>query len=127
VDHPAPSCERTLITTQARHEAGRSRHITRDGPLEIQIDQHQEEWSVELRGELDLANAATLESELRKLNSDGRVLLDLGRLEFIDCAGIALFVRDRARRRSESLRIRPGSGQAERLFQICGFEKRGRR
>ena len=28
-----------------------TRHITRDGPLEIRIDQHQEEWSVELRGE----------------------------------------------------------------------------
>ena len=112
------------MTTRARHEAGRSRHVTRDGPLEIQIDQHEEEWSVELRGELDLANAPTLESELRKLNSDGRILLDLGRLEFIDCAGIALFVRARARRGFESLRILPGSGQVERLFAICGFESR---
>ena len=43
VDHPAPGCEGTLDDQpQARH-----------GPLEIQIDQHQEEWSVELRGELD--------------------------------------------------------------------------
>jgi anti-anti-sigma factor len=110
--------------TQARHEAGRSRHVTRDGPLEIRIDQHQEEWSVELRGELDLANAPTLESELRKLNSDGRILVDLGRLEFIDCAGIALFARARARRRFRPLRILPCSGQVERLFQICGFESR---
>ena len=101
------------MTTRARHEAGRSRHVTRDGPLEIQIDQREEEWSVELRGELDLANAPTLESELRKLNSDGRILLDLGRL-----------VRARARRGFESLRILPGSGQVERLFAICGFESR---
>ena len=99
-----------------------TRHITRDGPLEIRIDQHQEEWSVELSGELDLANAPTLEAELRKLNSDGRILLDLGRLEFIDSAGLALLARARARQRSESLRISPRSGQVERLFQICGFE-----
>jgi anti-anti-sigma factor len=73
---------------------------------------------------LDLVNAGTLESELHKLNSHGRILLDLGRLEFIDCAGIALLVRARARRRFESLRIFPGSGEVERLFQICGFEGR---
>jgi anti-anti-sigma factor len=101
-----------------------TRHITRNGPLEIQIDQRQEEWSVELRGELDLANAPTLESELCKLNSDGRILLDLGRLEFIDSAGVALLLRTRAGRRSEALRISPGSGQVERILQICEFEKR---
>ena len=114
------------MTTRAPHEAGRSRHITRDGSLEIQIDQHQEEWSVELRGELDFTNAPTLESELRKLNSDGRILLDLGRLEFIDSAGLALFVRALAWRNSESLRMAPGSGPARRLFQICGVERRVR-
>ena len=114
MDHTAASREGTLVT----------RHVTRDGPLEIQIDQHQEEWSVELRGELDLGNAPTLEAELQKLNSDGRILLDLGRLEFIDSAGIALLVRACAWPSSKPLRISPGSGQLERALQICGLERR---
>jgi anti-sigma B factor antagonist len=49
---------------------------------------------IQLRGELDLANAGTFEAELEKALEDGtgHVIVDMTELTFIDSTGIALLV-----------------------------------
>jgi anti-anti-sigma factor len=49
---------------------------------------------LQLRGELDLANASTFETALTKAleDGDGHVIVDMTELAFIDSTGIALLV-----------------------------------
>lgn len=65
-----------------------------DGTLAIQVAQNGSTCTLILRGELDLANAATAEAELDEALRDGTpVVVDMRALEFIDSTGIALLVR----------------------------------
>ena len=65
-----------------------------DGTLAVRTSTEGDTRTVALRGELDLANAATAETALGEaLGDEGRqVLVDLSELEFIDSTGIALLV-----------------------------------
>jgi anti-anti-sigma factor len=64
------------------------------GLLKLQVEQYGETRVIQLSGELDLANVAALERELRAGLDDGasRLVVDMGGLEFIDSTGIALLV-----------------------------------
>jgi anti-sigma B factor antagonist len=65
-----------------------------DGMLAVRIVENGAERRVVLRGELDLANAATAEAQLDEAVANGApVVIDLRQLEFIDSTGIALLVR----------------------------------
>lgn len=65
-----------------------------DGTLSVHTSTEGDTCVVALRGELDLANAATAESALQEALASGQsqVLVDLSQLEFIDSTGIALLV-----------------------------------
>lgn len=65
-----------------------------DGTLAVQTAPNGASCTVSFRGELDLANAGTAESELEAAMADGTpVVIDMRGLEFIDSTGIAMLVR----------------------------------
>jgi anti-sigma B factor antagonist len=72
----------------------RSKPEIQDGTLGIRTDRRDSLCTIELSGELDLANTETLAGELSKAENDGagKIVLDMTRLEFIDSTGIALIV-----------------------------------
>jgi anti-sigma B factor antagonist len=65
-----------------------------DGTLVVRTEKEGETHVVSLAGELDLANAGTVESALERSLAEGssRVVVDMRELEFIDSTGIALLV-----------------------------------
>lgn len=83
---------------------------------------------VRLDGELDLHTAPHLAQVLRVAQAGGRaVVLDLRRLEFIDCVGLAVIsAADRRARLGQSrliLLVRAG-GTVDRLLDITGTSTR---
>lgn len=92
------------------------------------VRQTQDGGSTELalEGELDLANAHTLELTLHEaLHRGDEVVVDLGKLEFIDSTGISLLVMALRGPHAERLRFRPSeSADVCRLFSLTGLDQR---
>lgn len=83
---------------------------------------------VTLRGELDLAGESELRDRLRTAcdENDGRVVLDLGELSFIDSTGLSILVEYHARTRAAGGRLvllapRP---TVVRILNITGLDER---
>jgi anti-sigma B factor antagonist len=97
---------------------------------ELRIHQIRDERGLvlELRGELDLASAPLLEQQLTELEdeSSGRVLIDMRNLTFMDSTGLALLIRaeQAAQNNGHQLRLRRGSKQVQRLFELTGVVDR---
>ncbi|MGN6216689.1 MAG: anti-sigma factor antagonist [Solirubrobacterales bacterium] len=79
-----------------------------------------------LYGELDLANATTLEALLLEAFGSGReVVVDLGKLEFLDSTGISLLVTAMRRPDADRLSFLPSeSGEVTRLLALTGLDAR---
>jgi anti-sigma B factor antagonist len=96
--------------------------------LSLQTETVGDTRTLRLRGELDLASADVLETELGDALGDGgsRVVVDLRELIFIDSTGIAILVA--AIRRDEGdgkLRFVPSRAQAvTRVLRLTGVEER---
>lgn len=107
---------------QARAE--RARNL---GSLVLRSERDGDTHVIELRGELDIAGAPSLEEEfLRVEATDAAVIVcDLSGLEFIDSTGIRLLVMA-ADRSAEGGRfsIIPGPKQVHRVFEITDLVKR---
>ncbi len=77
---------------------------------------------VRLHGELDLASAPLLESEIEsaELGDTALVVLDLEDLEFIDSTGlrIILAAHTRSQERGQEFAVTRGSQQVQRLLSI---------
>ncbi len=75
---------------------------------------------VAVSGELDMRTAPWLAEELRRAQRWGvQVILDLERVEFMDCSGVRVLVR--ASESSEPrLRVTPGPEQVRRLLALTG-------
>jgi anti-sigma B factor antagonist len=103
-------------------EPGRIEH----GLLTIRSEQ-QDAHLVSLHGELDGANAKTLEDEFIRIEatSVSRIVLDLSELEFIDSTGLAVIVRadTRAKNDGHVLRLLRPQGQVGRAFEISGLDQ----
>jgi anti-sigma B factor antagonist len=90
----------------------------------LRIRRIDDEHGVVLRlgGELDLASAPELERQLAEIqrHSAGRILIDLTNLEFMDSTGLALMIRAQqaAQANGRQLRLRRGSAQVQRLFEL---------
>lgn len=98
-------------------QVGLAVHIATDGSA----------VTVTPEGELDLSNAGELRSALwglaTKRPGDRDIVLDLGRLEFIDTSGLHL-VLDLSRSCEMAgvrLTVRPGGFAIQRAFEISGL------
>jgi anti-anti-sigma factor len=97
-----------------------------DGTLRIRLSGEGSRQTLAVSGELDLANAGTLEAELRRAAEDGeQIVLDLRGLEFIDSTGIAVLVATHRRLNDGASRVRLVHSDApavRRVIQITGLE-----
>lgn len=75
-------------------ETSASERKLQNGTLALTVTEHDSACVLSLVGELDLANAETLASELERAESAGDrpVTIDMSELEFIDSTGIATLV-----------------------------------
>jgi anti-anti-sigma factor len=77
-----------------------------------------------LEGELDLAGARGLEESLAAAEKEGpaRLVVDLGRLAFIDSTGLRLLLQAdaRAKERGCEFLLRRGEPAVQRVFEVTG-------
>lgn len=87
-----------------------------------------DEVTLSICGEIDLVSAPALERVLRDAESSrpGRIVLDLGALEFIDSSGIHLLIhaRERADAYGHQLVLTHVPAQAHRVFDLVGVKAR---
>jgi anti-anti-sigma factor len=92
--------------------------------LRIEVRHEVDRVIVALDGELDMANAPTLESVVDGAELDGKamVVLDLQQLQFIDSTGlrIILSLRERTLATGREFAVTPGSQQVQRLLSLTG-------
>jgi anti-anti-sigma factor len=76
-------------------------------------------------GELDIATVDRVRSALADREPDEGVEIDLRNLRFLDTSGLQLVVETHRRAREEGyeLRIRRGSPNVQRVFEIAGLER----
>jgi len=106
---------------------GSSREI-RNGTLTVRIEAEGGACTLGLAGELDMANAATLEAELDRAAGGGAspITVDMRELEFIDSTGIATLVAAHRRlneRGGERVRlVRSRSNAVRRVMDLTGLD-----
>jgi anti-anti-sigma factor len=80
---------------------------------------------IEIRGELDLANADAVERAIRDAEDTeiGAIVVDLSEMSFVDSTGLSVLLRARSRDRelADRLRFRPSRhGGVSRLLALTG-------
>jgi anti-anti-sigma factor len=100
-----------------------------DGTLVLRSERDGDVHRLALAGELDLANAATAETELGAVLADDApvIVVDMRELEFIDSTGIALLVATLGRDDSEQPRVRfvpSDSAAVNRVLDLTGLSER---
>lgn len=109
-----------MTTTEGNREIS-------DGTLRISLRSDESAQTLAVAGELDLANAGTLEAELQRVAEAGAgpIVVDLRELEFIDSTGIAVLVAAHRRLNDESIPvqlIRSKAPAVRRVIQITGLD-----
>jgi anti-sigma B factor antagonist len=98
-----------------------------DGPLIVQQTSESEGIRLALEGEMDLANAETAESMLREaLASGGPVVVDLGKLAFLDSTGVAMLVTAMREGGSRLSFLPSEHASVRRLLNLTGLDERMR-
>lgn len=99
---------------------------SKDGLLTVLLSDEGAQVRVALDGELDLSNAPTVEAALTEaIDSGKKVLIDLGRLEFLDSTGVALIVRTLGRQDAERFSFLPSkSSGVRRLLSLTGLDEK---
>lgn len=102
----------------------------RDGMLTLRVSIDARAQTLALAGELDMANASTLASELETLEASAggeAITIDMRELEFIDSTGIAVLVAAHRRANTEGgsqIRfIRSRATGVQRVMDVTGLEK----
>jgi anti-anti-sigma factor len=96
-----------------------------DGLLAVQQTSEGRRLRIALEGEMDLANTETAATTLREaLLCDKDVVVDLGKLEFLDSTGVAMLVAA-MREGGERLSFLPSEHDAvRRLLNLTGLDER---
>lgn len=93
----------------------------------LEVTQGEADAVVRLTGELDMATAPALHSELAGLAARGvhTVIVDIAQLDFIDSSGLSVLIAGlkRFREGGGTLTIRSPSGRAKRVFEIAGLSQ----
>jgi anti-sigma B factor antagonist len=94
------------------------------GGLTISSSTENGAVSLALEGELDLAGAGKMEESLAAVERENpaRLIVDLGRLAFIDSTGLRLLLQAdaRAKQRGCEMVLRPGEPAVQRVFEVTG-------
>jgi anti-anti-sigma factor len=94
------------------------------GELALRVDYELDTATVSLYGEMDLATAEIVESELRSLEASAEevILVDLSGLEFIDSAGLGVLLRACTRlHEDQRLGLMRPRDQVFRMLEISGL------
>lgn len=99
----------------------------RDGMLTLRVSDDAGRV-IALSGELDMANASTLATELEKAEETGAesILIDMSELEFIDSTGIAVIVAAHRRLNADAARlqlIRSEASEVCRVMDVTGLHR----
>jgi anti-sigma B factor antagonist len=96
-------------------------------PFRCEVDPHRESVFVRPVGELDLATAPIVDTQLAELVEAGfrNIVIDLGKLRFLDSTGLRLLLSWDARAREEGveMRVLPGPPPVQRIFAVAGLTK----
>jgi anti-sigma B factor antagonist len=101
----------------------------KDGELTIRLTAEDSTVTLELSGAIDLANASTLDNELRsteKYMAPRLIRVNLAGLEFIDTTGLSKLITaaNRAFRGGWSFQLGGAQGQVARALEITGLSER---
>ncbi len=92
--------------------------------LQIEVRYEKDRAVVSLRGELDLASAPLLQSEIQssQIVSAAALVLDLQELTFIDSTGLRVLLgaHKSSTERGQEFAVTRGSPQVQRLLSITG-------
>jgi anti-sigma B factor antagonist len=96
------------------------------GSLALRSEREGDAHIIELIGELDLDGAPRVEEELRRVEATDvhSIVVDLGRLEFIDSTGIRLLVMAAERCQAGRFSLLRGPAQVHRVFEITDLADR---
>ena len=98
--------------------------MTADLPRPFGVD--RTDAGVALRGEIDLSRRPAMLAALDAAvaETDGRFVVDLTEVEFIDSSGLGvlLHTRDRLRRANREMIVRCGAGPVRRVLELAGLE-----
>jgi anti-anti-sigma factor len=98
------------------------------GPLTIRSSRQEDDHVVALSGELDLGGVEAVEDEMRRVErtATGRIIVDLGGLEFMDSTGLRTMLQIHARSCADGGQVYflRGGPVVQRLFEISGVEGR---
>jgi anti-anti-sigma factor len=86
------------------------------GTLDIQVLPEHGGCRIAVRGEIDLATVASLETQIDQ-HAGQPIMLDLSGVSFIDSMGLTLLIR-----RASELVVAAASAEVERLIRVCGLE-----
>ena len=91
-------------------------------PFACDVEPERDSVRVRLAGALDMATAPILAAQLRELRESGfrRLVIDLGRLDFIDSTGLRLLLAQDADARQDgfSIAVVPGKPAVQRVFEL---------
>jgi anti-sigma B factor antagonist len=97
-------------------------------PFRCEVSRERDAVRVRPIGELDVATAPILETQIAQLRDAGdrRIMLDLRGLQFIDSTGLHLILHHdtQARRDGYTLTLLPGSPAIQRVFDLAGLTTR---
>jgi anti-anti-sigma factor len=100
--------------------------VIRASPFEINSELKGDEARLTLVGELDIATVQRLEEAVENVLSQGArtVIVDLGRLAFMDSSGLRLFIalNERAGADGWTLGLIRPPGSSYSVFQITGAD-----
>jgi len=107
-------------------EGDRATRTSKLGTLAVRSEREGEAHIIELIGELDLDGAPQLEQALRDAEAGDAtsIVVDLGRLEFIDSTGLRLLVMAAERSPEGRFSLLRGPKQVHRVFEITDLVDR---
>ena len=90
--------------------------------LKVQVQQLPGEHVVRVRGELDAATAAALQSELADTvaRAEGRIVIDLTEVPFVDSSGLGALVAVR-KRAAAPVVLRSPHDRVRMLLEVTGL------
>ena len=95
-------------------------------PLTIDARERGDDYLIAPMGELDLSNAEVLRTRIREAQRSeaGRIIVDLGALEFIDSTGlrVLLWAEQQSRAHEHRIVFRRSGGQVARVLKLSGID-----